>query len=320
MPRAAKSASHSQFPDVFVPELGVGFDELAHELFGFIQVQVDDLDAVGSHELGGAGEGFGFADDDLGDLELHRRSRAEVAGHQRRVQHAVAVAAHATGPAQGVDLGVCDRVAVLDPPIVPASENLVAAHQHRPDRNPALGQPLPGLLERRRHVRIKRHGLDDTRREKSGKVGYAYSTMTQAEPKSLQEIVSGTRYPLDAFHFVRRGLDFAVHSIHQNPEALTEQQRHISGRQLSEGLRDFAIEQYGQLARTVLARWNIHRTDDFGRIVFAMVEGGLMQATERDSVRDFDAVFDFDTAFDVPISLDGVPAEGFEPDPVHQQD
>ena len=144
--------------------------------------------------------------------------------------------------------------------------------------------------------------------------------MTQAEPKSLQEIVSATRYPLDAFHFVRRGLDFAVHRIHQNPEALTEQQRHISGQQLSEGLRDFAIEQYGWMARTVLTRWNIHRTEDFGHIVFAMVDGGLMQATERDSIRDFDAVFDFDAAFDVPVNLEGVPAEGVEPDPVSQQD
>ena len=51
------------------------------------------------------------------------------------------------------------------------------------------------------------------------------------------------------------------------------------------------------LARTVLARWNIRRTYDFGRIVFAMVDNGLMQKTEEDSIEDFRDVFDFKHAF-----------------------
>lgn len=142
--------------------------------------------------------------------------------------------------------------------------------------------------------------------------------MNREQPQTLQEIARATRYPLDAFHFVRRGLDHTVRNIHPNPEELTERERHVSGRQLSEGLRDFAIEQYGGLAQMILHRWRIRRTEDFGRIVFAMVEGGLMQATESDTIRDFDAVFDFDEAFNAPIPLDRVPMEGFEPDPVEQ--
>lgn len=142
--------------------------------------------------------------------------------------------------------------------------------------------------------------------------------MTQQGPRTLQEIAAPTRYPLDAFHFIRRGLDHTVHTLHANPEELSESERHVSGSQLCEGLRDFAIDQYGLLARTVLARWAINATDDFGQIVFAMVNGGLMQATERDSVRDFERVFDFDAAFDVGIRVDRVPLEGFEPDPIEQ--
>jgi uncharacterized repeat protein (TIGR04138 family) len=134
--------------------------------------------------------------------------------------------------------------------------------------------------------------------------------------KTLQEIAAETRYPIDAFHFVRRGLDFTVHRIHANPEQLSDAERHVSGQQLSMGLRDFAIEHYGLMAKTVLRRWNITRTEDFGRIVFAMVNGGLMQATEQDSIRDFEAVFDFDDAFSRTIPLDRVPVEGFQPDPV----
>ena len=64
------------------------------------------------------------------------------------------------------------------------------------------------------------------------------------------------------------------------------------------GLRDYAVAQYGRLALTVLRRWNIHRTEDFGKIVFAMVEAGLMRTSEEDTMEDFQGVFDFDEAFE----------------------
>ena len=143
--------------------------------------------------------------------------------------------------------------------------------------------------------------------------------MTEPEPKSLQEIVAATRYSMDAFHFIRRGLDYTVHRVHSNPEQLPEGQRHVDGAQLSEGLREFAVDQYGCLAKMVLKRWNVCRTEDFGHIVFAMVEGGLMQANQSDTVADFDAVYDFEAAFDVPVSVSRVPEEGFEPDAVQNE-
>lgn len=126
---------------------------------------------------------------------------------------------------------------------------------------------------------------------------------------SLPELAGSTRYPIDAFHFVRRGLDYTVRRIHANAELMDDADRHVTGQQLSEGLRDFAIEQYGRLARTMLQRWNIQRTEDFGRIVFAMVEGGLMQASEGDSLTDFDGAFEFDAAFDVEVPTDAVPLD-----------
>jgi len=143
--------------------------------------------------------------------------------------------------------------------------------------------------------------------------------MNREEPRALQQLAEKTRYPVDAFHFVRRGLDYTVRRAHKNPERLPEHERHVSGRQLSHGLREFAVEQYGAMARTVLQRWRIHRTEDFGRIVFSMVEGGLMQATEGDSIRDFESVFQFEDAFDTSIRLDRVPHSGLEPDPVEKE-
>jgi uncharacterized repeat protein (TIGR04138 family) len=63
------------------------------------------------------------------------------------------------------------------------------------------------------------------------------------------------------------------------------------------GLRDFAIERYGMMALQVLQGWNVHRTDDFGRIVFGMIDAGLLSKTNRDSAEDFRGVYDFHEAF-----------------------
>lgn len=109
-------------------------------------------------------------------------------------------------------------------------------------------------------------------------------------------------YPAEAFHFVSEGLAHTVQSIHgqrDNPNELapTEGNRHINGRQLCLGLRSFALQRYGLLARTVLHRWNIKGTEDFGKIVFAMVDAELMRKTEEDSPEDFEHVFDFHEAF-----------------------
>ena len=115
--------------------------------------------------------------------------------------------------------------------------------------------------------------------------------------KSIEEIIREQGlYPLEAFEFVRRGLAYTVEQVHA---AITDPQasRHVSGQQLCEGLRQFALLQWGFLAGTVLARWNIRRTEDFGTIVFTLVENGEMASTEEDSIDDFRCVYDFATAF-----------------------
>jgi len=110
-------------------------------------------------------------------------------------------------------------------------------------------------------------------------------------------------YPMQAYEFVQQGLGYTVHKIHgdvKDPNV----SRHISGRDLCEGLREFALMRWGLLASTVLGRWNVRRTVDFGRIVFAMVDGGLMQKTEEDNIEDFRDVFDFKHAFDAAYRIE----------------
>lgn len=73
--------------------------------------------------------------------------------------------------------------------------------------------------------------------------------------------------------------------------------RHVSGQELCEGIRKYAIDQFGPLARTVLEHWGIDATVDFGQIVFALVSIGLMRKTDEDSLEDFKAVYEFKDAF-----------------------
>jgi len=74
--------------------------------------------------------------------------------------------------------------------------------------------------------------------------------------------------------------------------------RHVSGQDLCWGLRDYALQRWGRLARSVLAAWDVLETFDFGRIVFAMIDFDFMQKQPSDTIDDFRDVFDFAEAFD----------------------
>ena len=125
------------------------------------------------------------------------------------------------------------------------------------------------------------------------------------------------KYPVNAILFVQRGLEYTVHKTHGDldPDQMTDEEgelvsRHITGQQLCVGLREYAIEQYGLLALAVLRRCNIHSCEDFGRIVFAMVDAKMMQKREEDSIQDFSDVYDFAEAFSPTLSLSGSDSPG----------
>lgn len=90
---------------------------------------------------------------------------------------------------------------------------------------------------------------------------------------------------------------FVLSALHYVMDGL-ETPRHISGAELAEGVRDLAIREFGPMARTVLGFWGIHETCDVGRIVFALVETGILVKEDEDSLEDFQDVFDFETAFE----------------------
>jgi uncharacterized repeat protein (TIGR04138 family) len=125
--------------------------------------------------------------------------------------------------------------------------------------------------------------------------------MSETSKKTLEQVAAESgRYPPEAFEFVRQGLNHTVLQIHGAAKAKTDEACHVTGQQLSWGLRNYAVQRYGLLARTVLEHWGVTRTNDFGRIVFFMVESKLMQKTDKDDIRDFNNVFDFASAFEPP--------------------
>lgn len=126
---------------------------------------------------------------------------------------------------------------------------------------------------------------------------------TKMVPDIIQ-VSRNTRYPLEAFVFVQRGLEFTVRRLHGAPDERTETtSHHVTGHDLCTGLRDYAIQEYGLLARMVLRRWNITSSEDFGQIVFAMVDAKLLAKTDEDSIEDFRDIFDFEHAFAERLSL-----------------
>jgi uncharacterized repeat protein (TIGR04138 family) len=103
----------------------------------------------------------------------------------------------------------------------------------------------------------------------------------------LREIAP--RYGEAAYIFVLAALNHVIGRL--------SQPRHITGRELAEGVRDLALERFGPMARTVLEHWGIEKTEDVGAIVFALVECSVLIKQEEDTPADFVNVFDFDDAF-----------------------
>jgi uncharacterized repeat protein (TIGR04138 family) len=120
------------------------------------------------------------------------------------------------------------------------------------------------------------------------------STPSRCEPGSFEERLKAVaardgRYAVAAYRFVYEALDFTVKRIGRK--------RHVTGRELLEGIKDLAIEQFGGLALMVFGVWGVRVTGDFGNIVFNLVDANLMSRSDSDTRQDFEDVFDFKDVF-----------------------
>jgi uncharacterized repeat protein (TIGR04138 family) len=125
--------------------------------------------------------------------------------------------------------------------------------------------------------------------------------MTQINAKLAEVVRRDSRYAYEAYEFVFQGLYFTQKTLGREPakgetEIEANPKHHVSGPELLEGIRLLALREFGLMAKTVFQQWGIRKTDDFGEIVFNLIEGGLMTRTSEDNRADFRNVYDLDEA------------------------
>lgn len=117
--------------------------------------------------------------------------------------------------------------------------------------------------------------------------------------EELEKILArDSRYHREAYLFVREALDHTQNMLGRPPK---DEIRHVTGQQLLEGARDYALQQYGPMALTLLNEWGLRQCEDIGEIVFNMIEASLLAKTDKDSREDFKGAYDFVAAFQKPF-------------------
>ena len=118
--------------------------------------------------------------------------------------------------------------------------------------------------------------------------------------EALDSIVaSDPRYTRDAYVFLRDALDFTTKQQKKIKGAMV---RHVAGPELLEGMRQYALHEFGPMVMTVFSSWGIHCCEDIGHMVFNLIEAGIFGKTEEDSLEDFKNVYDFEEAFAKPFT------------------
>jgi uncharacterized repeat protein (TIGR04138 family) len=129
-------------------------------------------------------------------------------------------------------------------------------------------------------------------------------------PPLVKLLAEDRRYKIDAYQFVGAGLEHAQEVLglgkpgprkrRESDELELEEEarpvRHVSGQDLCLALRHLAHDQYGYMARLVLASWGIRSTGDFGEIVYNLIKIGKLSKSDTDRREDFDSVYDFEQA------------------------
>ena len=118
--------------------------------------------------------------------------------------------------------------------------------------------------------------------------------------EELEKILAKTsRYHRNAYLFVRESLDHTQKMI--GKPSKKDEIRHVTGQQLLGGIRDYALAQYGPMALMLLEEWGVRSCEDFGEIVFNMVECSLLAKTDKDTRDDFKDAYTFEQAFRKPF-------------------
>jgi len=118
--------------------------------------------------------------------------------------------------------------------------------------------------------------------------------------EALESVVgSDPRYQRDGYIFLRDALDFTTKQ-HKKVKGVSV--RHVSGPELLDGVRQYALKEFGPMVMTVFDSWGIRSSEDIGHMVFNLIGAGVFGKTEQDSIDDFKNVYDFEEAFVKPFA------------------
>lgn len=116
-------------------------------------------------------------------------------------------------------------------------------------------------------------------------------TEEQEQIDKIRKLVrDDPRYPFDAYIFLFQALEFTTSRV-------VGEKRHVAGKELLEGIRRFAVDAFGPLTLMVFKHWGVRRTEDFGEMVWNLVERELMGKTPEDRKEDFSDGYVFSDAF-----------------------
>lgn len=125
----------------------------------------------------------------------------------------------------------------------------------------------------------------------------------------LELLEKDQRYKFEGYQFVREALAYAQEVLRMPAQSgetgASEEGHHLTGQQLCEAIRLYALEQFGYMSCLVLNSWGIHSTSDFGEIVYNLIRIKQMKKSKADRREDFDNVYDFDTAFQPVFEIAG---------------
>src|SRR5262245_54887435 len=133
--------------------------------------------------------------------------------------------------------------------------------------------------------------------------------MTVFHPGLAEVVRNDPRYAYEAYEFVFFALHHTQKMLGREPDegeppargaardaAPAGEPHHVNGPELLRRIRDLALREFGRMARTVFRMWGIDRTDDFGEIIFNLIDAGMMSKTAEDKREDFCGVYDLDRA------------------------
>jgi uncharacterized repeat protein (TIGR04138 family) len=125
--------------------------------------------------------------------------------------------------------------------------------------------------------------------------GTANMSVNEMHLEGVRRIVEeDSRYAPEAYFFVQEGVTYTAEKLKRRGN---EDNQHITGPELLDGIRRYALDEFGQMSKLVFEEWGITCTEDFGNIVFSMVSHNLLGASEEDNIVDFRDIYDFEDAF-----------------------